>query len=164
MNGTIAIISIDNGKIIHSRICKPCHRNIEYETHRASCSTNYDGTYDEVEDRLLIVMYDMKYLADSDSKAYLGVKDTYKVDIVEKYQCVGHYQKRIGTRLRKLKKNTKGLKPLADAVIDKIQNYFGTALRANTGGTTQKMADAIWASFLHVASNKHMLCKKSSIS
>ena len=37
-----------------------------------------------------------------------------------------------------IEKNTKGLKPLTDAVIDKFQNYFGTALRANTGGTSKK--------------------------
>ena len=43
----------------------------------------------------------MKYLGDGDSKAYLSVKDTYE-DVVEKYDCVGHYQKRVGTRLRKL--------------------------------------------------------------
>ena len=63
-------------------------------------------------------------------------------------------QKRLGTRLRKLKMTTKGLKALTDAVIDKLQNYFGMALRANTGGTVQKMADAIWSSFLHVSSNE----------
>ena len=45
----------------------------------------------------------MKYLGDGDSKAYLSVKDMYKY-VVEKYECVGHYQKRIGTHLRKLKK------------------------------------------------------------
>ena len=58
--------------------------------------------------------------------------------MVKTYECVGHYQKRVGTRLRKLKKTTKGLKPLPDAVIDKLQNYFGMALRANTTGTAQK--------------------------
>ena len=47
--------------------------------------------------------------------AYLSVKDTYKVDVVEKYECVRQYQKRIGTRLRKFKKNMKGLKPLTGA-------------------------------------------------
>ena len=191
MNGTVAIISIDNGKIIDietmSRFCKPCHWNKEnlseedfniwYEIHKASCSTNYDGSAPMMEvegaKRMFArsianrnVRY-MKYLGDGDSKAYLCVKDMYE-DLVENYECVGHYQKRVGTRLRKLKKNTKGLKPLTDVVIDKLQNYFGMALRANTGGTTQQMADAIWASFLHVASNEnhhyHMLCEKSSTS
>ena len=39
------------------------------------------------------------------------------------------------------------------------------ALHSNTGGTVQKMADAIWASFLHVSSNEkhqyHSLCNAS---
>ena len=79
----------------------------------------------------------IKYFGDGDSKAYFEVKDTYKPNMVNKYECVGHFQKRLGTRLRKLKKTTKGLKALTDAVIDKVQNYFGTALRANTDGTVR---------------------------
>ena len=96
------------------------------------------------------------------------MKDTYKPDIVKKFECVGHYQKRRGRRVRKLKKTTTGLKPLTDVLIDKLQNYFGMALRANTCGTAKKMADAIWAGFLHVASNEqqqyHMLCEQSPTS
>ena len=57
---------------------------------------------------------------------------------------VGHYQKRVGIRLRKLKKEQKGLNALTEPVIANFQNYFGIALRVNTGGTVQPMADAIW--------------------
>ena len=46
----------------------------------------------------------MNYFGDGDSKAYASVTDTYKPDIVKKVECVGHYQQRLGTRLRKLKK------------------------------------------------------------
>ena len=64
-----------------------------------------------------------------------------------------------------MKKTAKGLKALTVAVINKLQNYFAMALRVNTGGTVQKMADAICASFLHVASNEkyqyQSLCDKS---
>ena len=52
-----------------------------------------------------------------------------------------------------MKKNNKGLKSLTEPVIDKLQNYFGIALRSKTSGTVAQMADDIWASFLHVASN-----------
>ena len=66
------------------------------------------------------------------------------------------------------KKTTKCLKSLTEAIIDKLQNYFGIALRANCGSTVKKMADAIWASFLHVTSNVgnhyHSLCEKSPTS
>ena len=55
---------------------------------------------------------------------------------VKKLECVGHYQKCVGTRLRKLKKTEKGLGGrgrLTDAVIHRLQNYFGVAIRQNKG-------------------------------
>ena len=72
------------------------------------------------------------FYGDGDSKGFASVKDVYGDVEVEKFECVGHYQKRVGTRLRKLKKNTKGLKELTEVVIDKLQNYFGVALRFST--------------------------------
>ena len=158
---------MDNGKIIDveimQRYCKPCQQHKEkltpddfdvcHEGHKQNCVANYEGSAPMMEvvgakrifERSISsrkLRY-IKYFGGGDSKAYFEVKDTYKPDMVNKYECVGHYQKRLGTRLRKLKKTTKGLKALTDAVIDKLQNYFGMALRANTGGTVQKMADAI---------------------
>ena len=110
----------------------------------------------------------MEYYGDGDSKAYSTVKDTYKLDISIKKECIDHYQKSVGTRLRKAKKVNKGLKGLPDWMIDKLQNYFGIALRANTGTSSKKMGEAVWASFLHVASseknNFHSLCEKGSTS
>ncbi|GFX16905.1 uncharacterized protein TNCV_2518831 [Trichonephila clavipes] len=49
------------------------------------------------------------YYGDGDSKAFNNVKDIYGYDSVVKYECIGHVQKRVGSRLRKLKKSTKGL-------------------------------------------------------
>ena len=50
---------------------------------------------------------------------------------------------------------------------DKLQNYFGIALRSNLS-TVENMANAIWASFFHVASseenNFHSYCAKSAAS
>ena len=60
----------------------------------------------------------------------LQIKDTYvnsnDSDIeVQKKECVGHVQKRVGTRLRKLKKEVKGLKgKLTEKVIDRLQNFY----------------------------------------
>ena len=42
---------------------------------------------------------------------------------------------------------------LPDVTIDKLQNYFGIALRGNIGDL-QKMKSAILASMIHVASNE----------
>ncbi|GFT42663.1 uncharacterized protein TNCV_1678961 [Trichonephila clavipes] len=47
------------------------------------------------------------YYGDGDSKAFNNVKDIYGYDSVVKYECIGHVQKRVGSRLRKLKKSTK---------------------------------------------------------
>ena len=46
-----------------------------------------------------------------------------------------YIQKRVGNRLRKKKKEVKGLggkKRLTDEIIDRLQNYFGIAIRTNT--------------------------------
>ena len=51
----------------------------------------------------------VKFLGDGDSKSYQTVKNTYPGIDVGKLECVGHYQKRIGNRLRKLKKREKVL-------------------------------------------------------
>ena len=68
---------------------------------------------------------------------------------MKKYECIGHYQKRVSNRHRKLRAKTKGLggknkkisekdstgrvvkvkSRLTDS-IDKLQNYFGIALRS----------------------------------
>ena len=192
LNGAVAIISLDKGKIVDveamTRFCKPRQQKKEtlsedgfcdwYDKHKDTCVMNYSGSAPmmEVEGtrrifersvEIINVRY-LKYFGDGDSKAFQEVKDVYSPDVVVKYECVGHYQIRVGCRLRKLKKTQKGLKALTESVIDKLQNYFGIALRANTGGTVQRMADVIWASFLHVASNEsssyHDLGEKSPTS
>ncbi|GFU24794.1 uncharacterized protein TNCV_794141 [Trichonephila clavipes] len=58
------------------------------------------------------------YYGDGDSKAFNNVKDIYGYDSVVKYECIGHVQKRVGSRLRKLKKNVqKRLRRKKTAVI-----------------------------------------------
>ena len=99
---------------------------------------------------------------------YEAIKSTYDVEKpVQKFECIGHYQKTVGCRLRQLKKSIKGLKNLTPPVIDKLQNYFGIALRANCT-TVEDMQKAIWASYFHVASNEqnnyHDHCEASSTS
>ena len=48
-------------------------------------------------------------------------------------QPIGHYQKRVGNRLKKLRKEKKlgGKNRLTDAKIDILQNYFSIVLRQN---------------------------------
>ncbi|GFU50575.1 uncharacterized protein TNCV_4884331 [Trichonephila clavipes] len=74
------------------------------------------------------------YYGDADSKGFISVKDTYGKDSVTKYECIGHVQKRVDARLRKLKyknKNLSGKGKLTDSFIDRLQNYYGIAARRN---------------------------------
>ena len=70
-------------------------------------------------------------------------------------------QKRLGTALRKLKKEVKGLGgkgKLTKDLIDKLQKYYGIAIRTNAGDL-QKMKEAINASLFHclaTTSTPHM--------
>ena len=77
-------------------------------------------------------------------------------------ECIGHVQKRVGSRLRRLKNQNKGVKlangkglagkgRLTDGKIDVLQNYYGLAVRENLNDV-YKMAKAIEASLYHVAS------------
>ena len=86
------------------------------------------------------------YVGDGDSSSFGEVceamKKKYGNDyLVLKEDCVGHIQKRMGTSLRKYKRDVKGKLSdggtvggrgrLADAVVDNFQNYYGAAIRNN---------------------------------
>ncbi|GFU76359.1 uncharacterized protein TNCV_3156441 [Trichonephila clavipes] len=97
------------------------------------------------------------YYGDGDSKAFDSVKDIYGKASVTKLECIGHIQKRVGTRLRKLKSRNKGLGgegKLTDALINKLQNYYGIAIRSNIRNL-DKMQSAVIAAFFHCCSSKH---------
>lgn len=66
-------------------------------------------------------------LYSGDSKSYNQVNNVYSADGIQvvKKECVGHVQKRVGTALRKPKKDAPALGgkgKLTDAMIDKLQN------------------------------------------
>lgn len=125
------------------------------------------------------------FVGDGDSAAYRAVcamndqQGPYNVP-VKKEECVNHVSKRMGTRLRKLKKQnvtpvqTKtgktimrselgGAHMLADGVIDKLTSFYGKAIRENINSDEEAMRRAVWASFLHSSATKdssHMFCPK----
>ena len=97
-----------------------------------------------------------KFYGDGDSKSYSNVCDVYPGVKVEKLECVGHVQKRVGCRLRNLKKKEKGLGgrgKLTNNTIDTLQNYYGIAIRQNRG-ELKNMQAAVRATLFHVASSK----------
>ncbi|GFT72504.1 uncharacterized protein TNCV_973751 [Trichonephila clavipes] len=96
-----------------------------------------------------------QYYGDGDSKAFMSVKDTYGLNSVTKFECIGHVQKRVGSRLRNLKTKTKGLSgkgKLTDNFIDRLQNYYGIAVRSNVGNLTAMQQNVI-AALYHCASS-----------
>ncbi|GFU98306.1 uncharacterized protein TNCV_3005901 [Trichonephila clavipes] len=103
-----------------------------------------------------------QYLGDGDTKGFLTIKKAkvYGNTEVEKLECVGHVQKRMGTRLRNILKTSKGLK-LSDGEnisgrgrltlkkVDSIQHYYGLAIRKNLS-SVEDMKRAIWAIYFHI--------------
>ena len=83
---------------------------------------------------------------------------------MSKGECVGHVQKRMGSRLRNYK-NCHGKKlpdgksvgskgRLTDKMIDKMQNFYGQSIR-NTIGDLEDMKNSIWAIFGPMICDKH---------
>ena len=102
-----------------------------------------------------------------------------KIHTMEKKlkNCVGHIQKRVGARLRKLKSNSKsnlsdgkpigGKGRLTDKMINKLQNYFGIAIRQCTGTTVYELKKAIGAVLFHCSeasdlNTQHSMCPHTS--
>ena len=62
------------------------------------------------------------YYGDGDSKSFNEVENIYPGIKVQTFHCIGHYQKGVGNKLRKLKTRVKGLggsvKKQKEQVID----------------------------------------------
>ena len=89
------------------------------------------------------------FVGDGDSSTFGAVVEAVKEKygneyIVTKEDCIGHIQKRMGANLRLYKNKKRGVAlkdglgvggkgRLTDAVIDKMQTYYGCAIRKNLG-------------------------------
>ena len=107
-------------------------------------------------------LYYTTFYGDGDSKRFSAVQKIYGPEkSINKFECIRHYQKRVGNRLRKLRKEKKlgGKNRLTNAKIDILQSYFGMPLRQNRN--LQNMMDAIMASLFHV-SEYHEKCPRNS--
>lgn len=169
LNGCVTAISIDTGKILDmeilSQYCYTCERsNNSDKTHMCS---NHQGSAASMEVVGVYRIFERsvphrymeytEYYGDGDSKGYASVKDIYGENTVVKLECIGHVQKRVGSRLRKLKKTKKelgGKGKLTDKFIDKLQNYYGIAIRSNVGNL-ENMQSAVIAAFFHCCSGKN---------
>lgn len=103
-----------------------------------------------------------EYLGDGDSKGFTAVLESKPYGDgfdITKLECVGHIQKRMGSRLRRLKRDFKkkllsdgkgigGSGRLTNEEMDRLQNYYGKAIRENLG-SEEDMERAIWATLNH---------------
>ena len=180
LNGVVTTISMTNGKVLDiepmSRACKACllketlKRNdpVAYKEWKSKhiCKFNYKGTAGNMEPVGAKRIWERseqknklrytEFYGDGDSKGFNTVRETYTGIHVKKLECVGHVQKRVGCRLRNLKKREKGLGgkgKLTNNIIDRLQNYYGIAIRENKDNLNAMQA-ATRAALFHVASSK----------
>ncbi|CAH4001251.1 unnamed protein product [Pieris brassicae] len=133
--GVSSLIGCCSGKVldvlVKSSYCKLCESwknkldTAEYEEWKDEhiktnqCTANHTGASGNMEVSLVIEMFKrsivkhglrfVNYIGDGDSKTYSGLlkAQPYGEDfVINKKECVGHVQKRMGTRLRELVKKT----------------------------------------------------------
>ena len=90
-----------------------------------------------------------------------------------KLECIGHVQKRLGSRLCNLVKSHKGTSnplhgrgKLTDSVINSMQNFYGLAIRNNLDNI-YAMKKAVWAVLFHCTKfqdieQRHQMCPRDS--
>ncbi|GFY17035.1 uncharacterized protein TNCV_1088111 [Trichonephila clavipes] len=149
-NGLVTVTSVDTGKVIDVEV----FRNIVFVRTKPSIF--------KIRSQSLYNVRYTKYLGDGDSKAFTSIVENKVYGdhcSVEKLECIGHVMKRMGTRLRRLKTKMRGQKlsdgkplcgrnRLTEAEIDRLQAYYGLAIRRNLS-SVKDMQQAIWAIFLH---------------
>ena len=155
-----------------------------WESHQHNCHANFEGSSNAMDASGCVKIFErsvekyslryVDFLGDGDSKAYNQLVESavYGEKEINKLECVGHIQKRMGSRLRSLKKrmgktrladgkNIGGRGRLTDQVIDNLQVYYGKAIRNNTH-SIKDMENAVMAIWHHTRSTDddphHELC------
>ncbi|GFU91227.1 uncharacterized protein TNCV_4925571 [Trichonephila clavipes] len=161
-NGLVTVTSVDTGKVIDVEV----FQNIVFVRTKPSIFKIVREIFEG-------------YSGDGDSKAFTSIVENKVYGdhcSVEKLECIGHVMKRMGTRLRCLKTKMRGQKlsdgkplcgrnRLTEAEIDRLQAYYGLAIRRNLS-SVKDMQQAIWAIFLHKLSThekpQHGFCPSDS--
>lgn len=192
LNGVMTVTSADTGKVIDvecmTKFCHGCSKNKtngKMTAHKVECRRNYVGSSGGMEAAGAVKIFQRsevsrgvrytKYLGDGDTKGFQKVVESkpYGNNVkISKLECVGHVQKRLGARLRNLRKTLRGVRlsdkkfltgkgRLTDAVIDNLQVYYGNAIR-NNPNMLDNMKRAVWATYFHKLSTdknpQHGLC------
>lgn len=187
--GVTTAIGCTTGKVLDtgtlSKICKSCdywdkqdktsdiYRKWR-QKHADECTNTHAGSSGNMEPTIAkqifhrsVESYSLRYtrfIGDGDTNSFKQVFDSAPYGQkypVEKIECVGHVQKRMGTRLRKLRDTMKA--PLADGKkltgkgrltleqVNIIQKFYGDVIRGNKNNLT-KMREAVWGIYFHVGS------------
>lgn len=177
--------------IVKSSVCSSCsywskHTNSEqYEewksAHEENCKANHEGSSGKMEVDAMKEIFSrsvekygvryVNYIGDGDSKTYTGIVNSKpygeECEIIKK-ECVGHVQKRMGTRLRACKKSNPGIggrNKLTAKMIDKLSVYYGLAIRRHCD-SKDDMKKAIWATYYHYSSTddnpQHQFCPEGA--
>lgn len=164
--GIVAAMSTDTDQIIDIEVlCKQCKSCTMWEGRKGTpeydawkethnCNINHEGSSGKMESQGAKHIWERSVqergvyyttmVGDGDSSTYATIKDTYESDskTVQKGECVGHVQKRVGKNLRELtKKHTRTCNPLSDGKgiggkgrltqerIDSMQTFYGRVIR-----------------------------------
>ena len=196
LNGVITAIADDKvvDTQVYSKHCKGCKMWSSHEGTPAYerwklhhfCHINHKKSSGAMESSGAIAMFNRsviqnnliyhEYLGDGDTSSYKEVVEAapYKeYDITPiKLECIGHVQKRVGTRLRNLVKKYKGTETpmsgkgnLTESIINSLQNFYGMAIRNNTTNM-YAMKKAIGAILFHCTKindpeKRHLMCPQS---
>lgn len=196
--GVVTALSTVTGKALDvevmSKVCKECTvwRQKEgsdaftdwWESHQHVCQANHYGSSGSMDASGMLSIFQRsvekysarytEFLGDGDSKAHKAIVEeaVYGPAEVKKLECVGHVQKRLGSRLQSLKKrlgqtrledgkSIGGIGRLTKNRIDKLQVYYGNAIRDNSHNI-QAMQNAVMAIWHHTKSTDespdHGLC------
>ena len=206
-NGVVAAVAVENGKCIdfqvETKTCKACsiwenkklmhpeEYNVFHMTHDAVCKVSHKGSAGSMESSGVVKMFERSenknrlryttFIGDGDSSSYSSVVKAKpygdNVDI-KKGECIGHVQKRVGTRLRNLKKKHKevlsdgkklgGAGRLTEKVINTLQNCYGMAIRQNVNDL-YGMKKSVAAVLFHYSESRddetrHQFCLRTETS
>ncbi|KYN24381.1 hypothetical protein ALC57_04018 [Trachymyrmex cornetzi] len=179
--GITTLIAYYSGKVIDllvkSAYCAACNNKRKelddeefeewYEKHQETCTSNHEGSAGKMEVDSIMEMFlrseenfgvqYRNYIGDGDSKTFAGILNSnpYGDDCpVTKNECVSYVQKRMGTRLRNLRKKEKlgGKNRLTESLIKKLIIYYGLAIRRNVESVIEDMKNAVIATLDHYCS------------
>ena len=203
LNGLVTVIANNIGK------CKNCHACKLWKGKKGpkadhfhkyhKCPLNHTGSSGMMESNGILECFKssvekrqlryLTYIGDGDTKSYQNIvaanpRPGYSIN---KAECVGHVQKRVGKRLRNFKSNNKESVPeeyyvnkedkkpkrfafyLTNKYINQLQNYYGIAIRSNANTSAVDMRKAVGAVLYHCSDannleSRHQFCPSSATS